>query len=194
VTPRKKKRNRRRQRARQRGYKELRQIRQWVTEVPWTPKDSDVPYRLVIRRQLIEERKGQKLLFASYRFHYALTNLPEEEYSPNAVIDVTYQRCDQENIIEQMGSGIAMWRMPVAEFDGNCAWLEIARLAWNLGKWISLLALAPEVIRWEWKRFRFAFVYVATEVVHQARRTFVRLPKTHRFTGTLLRAQARLST
>jgi hypothetical protein len=33
---------------------------------------------------------------------------------------------DQENVIEQLGSGLAAWRMPVAEFDGNSAWLEIA--------------------------------------------------------------------
>lgn len=192
IPPRKKKRNRRRQKARKRGYKELRQTRQWVTEVAWTPPCSDVSYRLVIRRQLIEERKGQQLLFTTYRFRYILTNLPEE-YSPRDVIDVTYKRCDQENLIEQMGTGLAMWRMPVAEFDGNCAWLEIARLAWNLGKWIALLALPLEVIRWEWKRFRLAFVYLAAEVVHQARSVFVRLPHSHRFSGTLLRAQAQLS-
>ena len=38
-----------------------------------------------------------------------------------------------------MGSGVAGWRMPVAEFDGNCAGLEIARLAWHMGKWIAQL-------------------------------------------------------
>ena len=80
------------------------------------------------------------------------------------VIDATYQRCDQENVIEQMGSGVALWRMPVAEFDGNSAWLEIGRLAWNLGKWIAQLALPAEVVRWEWKRYRQAFVYLAVEV------------------------------
>jgi hypothetical protein len=67
--------------------------------------------------------------------------------------ELTYERCDQENVIEQLGSGLAAWRMPVAEFDGNSAWLEIARLAWNLGKWIAQLALPDEVVRWEWKRF-----------------------------------------
>ena len=60
------------------------------------------------------------------------------------VIDQTYQRCDQENLIQQLGAGLAAWRMPVAEFDGNCAWLEIARLAWNIGKWIALLVLPEE--------------------------------------------------
>ena len=48
---------------------------------------------------------------------------------------------------------------------GNSAWLEIARLAWNLGKWIAQLALPAEVVRWEWKRFRRHFVYLAAKVV-----------------------------
>jgi hypothetical protein len=184
--------NRRRRQARRRGFRDIRQVKQWVTEIPWTPKGADKPYRLVIRRQLIEEYKGQRVLFQNYRFHYVLTNLPIS-YSPHEVIDVTYQRCDQENLIEQMGSGLAMWRMPVAEFHGNSAWLEIGRLAWNLAKWVALLALAPEVIRWEWKRFRLAFVYLAAEVITRARQTWLRFPRSHRFVGTLLEAHAVLS-
>jgi len=43
-----------------------------------------------------------------------------------------------------MGSGVALWRMPVAEFDGNSAWLEIGRLAWHLGKRIAQLVLPAE--------------------------------------------------
>ena len=78
-------------------------------------------------------------------------------------------------VIAQLGSGVAAWRMPVAEFEGNCAWLEIARLAWNLGKWIAQLALEPEVVRWEWKRFRRAFVTVAAKVISGGRQLRVRI-------------------
>ena len=55
--------------------------------------------------------------------------------------------------------------MPVAEFMGNSAWLQIARLAWNLGKWIVQIALPSEVVRWEWKRFRRHFVYIAAKIL-----------------------------
>ena len=80
---------------------------------------------------LIEESDGQGALFEH--------SLPAGAHRSAAllqsrqVIDLSYQRCDQENVIEQFGYGIAGWRMPVAEFMGNSAWLEIARLAWNLG-------------------------------------------------------------
>ena len=105
---------------------------------------------------------------------------------------MAYQRCDQENVIEQFGAGIAGWRMPVAEFMGNWAWLQIARLAWNLGKWIAQLALPAEVVRWEWKRFRRHFVYIAAKVLKKGRRLIVQLTDSHRYLPQLLAAHARL--
>ncbi|MEN8185135.1 MAG: IS1380 family transposase [Myxococcota bacterium] len=189
---RRKQRNRRRRRARERGYTELALQKQWVAEIPWRPAGATKTYRMVLRRQLIEQ-SDQETLFEIYRYRYVVTDLPAS-WSAEEVIDTTYQRCDQENVIEQMGSGVAVWRMPVAEFDGNSAWLEIGRLAWNLGKWIAQLALPAEVVRWEWKRYRKAFVYVATEVVHRSRQCGLRMSPAHRFLDTLIAAQVQLQT
>lgn len=190
---RRKKHNRRRRRARQRGYTDLKLVRQWVAEIPWTPPGSENTYRMVLRRQKIEQSEGQEYLFDVYRYRYVVTNLPAS-WSAEEVIDATYQRCDQENVIEQMGSGVALWRMPVAEFDGNAAWLEIGRLAWNLGKWIAQLALPAEVVRWEWKRYRHAFVTLAAEVIHRSRQRWLRFSPAHRFLPTLVAAHAQLQT
>jgi hypothetical protein len=83
-------------------------------------------------------------------------------------------------VIEQLGSGLAAWRIPVAEFDGDSALREIARLAWNLGKWIAQLGLPDEVVRWERKRFRQAFVYVVAQAISAARnRWFASLLAAH---------------
>jgi hypothetical protein len=191
--PRRKKRNRRRRRARQRGYTDLQLVRQWVAEIPWRPPGSEKTYRMILRRQRIEQSEGQEVLFDFYRYRYVVTNLPAS-WSAEEVIDATYQRCDQENVIEQMGSGVALWRMPVAEFEGNCAWLEIGRLAWNLGKWIAQLVLPPEVVRWEWKRYRHAFVYLAAEVIQRSRQRWLRFSPAHRFLPTLVAAHAQLQT
>ena len=133
---------------------------------------------MILRRQRIEESEVQESLFDFYRYRYVVKDLPKS-WSAQEVIDATYQRCDQENMIEQMGSGVALWRMPVAEFDGNCAWLEIGRLAWNLGMWIAQLALPAKAVRWEWKRYRRAFVHIATEVIHRSRQRWLRFsPRT----------------
>jgi DDE family transposase len=187
---RRKKPNRRRQRARARNFTEKQLVKQWVAEVAQTDADGK-PYRLVIRRQLIEHRQGQRSLFDEYRYRYIVTDLPASVSTQDAV-DLTYERCDQENVIAQLGSGLAAWRMPVAEFDGNSAWLEIARLAWNLGKWIALLALPAEVVRWEWKRFRQAFVHAAAQVIRRSRQIVLRFSAAHRWHQLLVAAHQQL--
>jgi len=182
---RRKKRNRRRQRARERGFVDMKLVRQQIGEVEG-PDGS----RLVLRRQLIDEERGpfsQREMWEVTRYRYVVTNLPRE-WSPVDVVDATYQRCDQENTIAGLGTGIAAWRMPVAEMRGNAAWLEIARLAWNLGKWIAHIAMPNEVSRWEWKRFRRAFVNFSVQVVHIARQTRLRILGAHRHSAQLLRA------
>jgi len=185
--------NWRRKKAAARGFRTLRTVKQWVSEIAYQPAGLDSACRMIVRRILIEEKDGQGALFKYYRYRLVLTNLARS-YSPRQVVDITYQRCDQENVIEQFGHGIAGWRMPVAEFMGNSAWLQIARLAWNLGKWIAQIALPSEVVRWEWKRFRRHFVYIAAKVLRMGRCLVVRLAGSHRYLPDILAAHARLQT
>jgi hypothetical protein len=183
--------NWRRKKAEDRKFRTLRTVKQWVSEIAYQPAGLAGGCRMIVRRILIEERDGQGALFEHFRYRLVLTNLPHS-YTAGQVVDITYQRCDQENVIEQFGAGIAGWRMPVAEFMGNSAWLQIARLAWNLGKWIAQIALPSEVVRWEWKRFRRHFVYIAAKVLKKGRRLVVRLAGSHRFLPDILTAHARL--
>lgn len=185
--------NYRRQKAAERRYRTMRTVQQWVSEIAYQPHGLESPCRMILRRVLIEETDGQGALFEHFRYRLVLSNLPRS-YTASQIVDLTYQRCDQENVIEQFGQGIAGWRMPVAEFMGNSAWLEIARLAWNLGKWIAQIALPSEVVRWEWKRFRRHFVYIAAKVMKTARRLVVRLAGSHRFLPDILTAHVRLQT
>lgn len=184
---RKKKRNRRKRRARQRGYKELKLARQAVAET-----EGPGGTRLIIRRQILDVSKGkspQREMWKEVRYRYVVTNLPSS-WSAEDVLDETYKRCDQENIMAGLHTGIAAWRMPVAQLRGNAAWLEIARLAWNLGKWTAQLGLPKEVIRWEWKRFRRAFVNIPVQVVRTARQLRVRVLGKHRYIDEFLSAHA----
>jgi hypothetical protein len=185
--------NYRRQKAAARGFRTLSTIVQWLSEIQYQPHGLDFPCRMIVRRILVEESDGQGALFHHFRYRLVLTNLPRS-YTARQIIDLTYQRCDQENVIEQFGHGIAGWRMPVAEFLGNSAWLQIAHLAWNLGKWIAQIALPSEVVRWEWKRFRRHFVYIAAKVLKLGRSWAVRLAGSHRFLSDILTAHARLQT
>lgn len=190
---RRKKANRRRKRARARKYKDLSLKHQALAERPLVIGKKPIEKgRLVIRRQTIEVRKGQKRLFPEIRHRYIATNLPPRIWPASKVVDTTYIRCDQENIVEQMKNGLSIWRMPVAKEHGNAAWIEIGRLAWNLGKWIAQLALPEEVVRWEWKRFRLAFVSIPARIIETGRRLIVRFFDSVRFTSTLVAAHQKL--
>ena len=54
--------------------------------------------------------------------------------------------------------------------------------------------LPDEVVRWEWKRYRQAFVYLAAEVIHRSRQRWLRFSPAHRFLPTLVAAHAQLQT
>lgn len=185
-------RNLRRLRARRRGKRDLRLEKQWLAEIDYTPARSEKTYRLIIRKQRIEEAE-QGELFELWRYRYVLTNLPRS-VSTEDVVRQTYRRCDQENVIEQLQRGVAAMRMPTGGFLANWAHLVCARLAHNLKSWLAMLALPGEVMRWEWKRFRKAFVYVAATVVRSARQNILRLTSSHRFASILQRAIVRLQT
>ena len=188
-------------RARQRGYKTLATTRQWVAESNYTiprsgkPQDAGVAgntYRLIVRRQRVEVTQGQEHLFTEDRYRFIITNIPGSHMDPSEVFCFAYGRCDQENIIEQFKNGIAAMRMPTGELLANAAFLMAGQLAWCLRVWLSQLALPKETIRWEWKWFRQAFVYIAAKITHGARRANVYLSASHRFAHHLLIASQRL--
>jgi hypothetical protein len=178
--------------SRRRGYASKQKTDQWVAEVTAAPTKDEKPCRIIIIRSLVRhENPRQSTLFDIYDYRFVITNLPPS-LTPSDVVDLTYQRCDQENLIAQLGSGVAMWHLPAREFGANEAWLELTRLAWNLMKWVALLALPLETLRWEQKRFRRAYVTVAAEVVLRARQTWVRFNPAHRYVPTLISAYSQL--
>lgn len=157
--------------------------KQWFAEIPYTPAKGAQEYRLVIRRQKVEESE-QGELFTFYRYRFTITNLPQS-YSAQKVLKLVYQRCDQENVIEQLKNGVSAMKMPAASFAANSAFLCCARMAHNFKSWLAMLALPEEVMRWEWKRFRMSFVYLSAQVIRKARQTIVRLSDAHRFAQQL---------
>lgn len=184
--------NVRRQRARARGKRDLKLERQWLAEVEYRPARSSRSYRLLIRRQRIEE-SNQGELFTLWRYRFVITNM-DVRHTTEEIVGLTYQRCDQENVIEQLQNGIAAMAMPTGGMLANGAYLICARLAHNLKSWLGQIALPGETVRWEWKRFRQAFVIVATRVVHHAGAVIVRLARSHRFARELAEGIVRLQT
>jgi hypothetical protein len=200
-TTRHKRRRWRQQIVRRRGYTTLHTTNEWVAEMPYTlPKQALAEsyglngrtYRVIVKRQRVETSEGQKLLLVENRYRFVITNIPPGKMDAAEVLRLAHGRGDQENAIEQLKNGIAALRMPTGELRANGAFLLAGQLAWCLKTWLSLLALPKETVRWEWKWFRQAFVYVAAAITRTARRAEVRLAGAHRFVEHLVVAAQRL--
>ena len=113
--------NRRRERARARGKRDLKLEKQWIAEIDYQPTRSTRTYRLIVRRQRIEESQ-QGELYELWRYRFVLTNLPRSTSTEEAIRE-TYRRCDQENVIEQLQNGVAAMRLPTGTLLANHAYL-----------------------------------------------------------------------
>lgn len=180
----------RQRRAQQRGYRTLHTTAVWVAEFRYRPTGLERDYRVIVKRQRVQEKRGQRVLFERYVYRFIITSI--EDMSAADVLRLAYGRCNQENTIEQLKHGLAALRMPTGELLANGAFMMAALIAWNLRAWLSLLALPAESLRWEWKRFRHAFVYVGAKIIHHARTAVVQLASSHRFTPDLLAAARRI--
>jgi hypothetical protein len=179
----------RRLKARRRGYRILSTVAEWVAEMRHRPRGLDRDFRVVVKRQLVrEENQGE--LFERYVYRFVITTL--EDLRAADLLKYAYGRCNQENTIEQLKNGVSALRMPTGELVANGAFMMAALLAWNLRAWLSLLVLPAESLRWEWKRFRHAFVYAAAKIVRAARVAVVRLAASHRFTLQMIEASRKL--
>ncbi len=88
-------------------------------------------------------------------------------------------RCNQENVIGQLKSGVNALRMPSDGLVSNWAYMVIAALAWNLKAWYGLVTLIPatrrDILRMEFKRFLVNFIQIPCQVVATGRRLICRI-------------------
>lgn len=81
---------------------------------------------------------------------------------------------------------------PLQSFPANWLWWLGSALAYNVARWVRVLAL-PETFRTcRGKRLRTSFFNVPAKVVRSARRLHLRLPRAYRHTAAFIAALARL--
>ena len=170
----------RRMKARRRGYLDKRLKREWVAEFSYHPTYKKRPlakaYRIVVIRKQIEVAKKTGL-FDLFTYRFILTDLPEPNLSK--LVRYAYGRSDQENLIEQAKNGLSAFRMPTGQLLANEVWMSVAMLAHNFKSYLCLLALGEEKLGWEWKRFRFNFLYVVARITKAARQLHLWLDPRH---------------
>jgi hypothetical protein len=126
---------------RERGYENLVLQYEDVAEFDYRPGKCELSYRMIALRKKISVEKGQEQLFEQYRYFFYITN--EREPAIEEIVFQANDRCDQENLIEQMKNGVHAMRNPLDNLHSNWAYMVMASLAWTLKSWAGLLVPAP---------------------------------------------------
>ena len=161
----------------ERGYDNLRLNHEDVAEFTYRPPSCKRAYRLVVVRKNISRMKGELTLFDELRYFYYITT--REDLSAAEVVRKANQRCDQENLIAQLKSGVDAMRVPLYDLESNWAYMVIATLAWNLKSWFAMFAHLIKdrrrLVAMEFRRFIREMIIVACHVIRRSRRTTLRI-------------------
>jgi Transposase DDE domain group 1 len=169
----------------ERGFKNKRLTREWITEVTYRPTDCRKSYRLVIVRKELEVTE-QRRLFEDYEYFFYLSNNTQEELTTNDVVYNSNKRCNQENVLAQLIQCRAL-HAPVDNLESNWAFMVMTALSWTLKAWIALSTPVTRrweskhkqerqvVLRMEFKRFVEQFVRLPAQVIRSGRQITIRL-------------------
>ena len=176
----------------ERGYRNLVLEHEDVAEVEYSPVACKKSYRLVIVRKTLTVKKGQQLLIPEIRYFFYLTN--DREQSTSGIVFESNKRCNQENLIGQLKSGLNALRMPLDTLEANWMYLVCGSLAWSLKSWLALSIednnrKEAKSRRWrlltmEFNTFLQAMIMIPAQVLQSGRRVVVRFLNVNDWTET----------
>jgi hypothetical protein len=148
-----------------------------VAEFEYQPGKCSRPYRVVALRKNISKMKGEHVLIDEIRYFFYITT--RTDLSAAEVVYCANERCDQENVIEQLKNGVNALRLPVYDLLSNWAYMVMAALAWNIKSWFAMMMHLKRdrdlYIRMEFRRFVNSFILIPCCVMRRARSIVVRI-------------------
>jgi len=183
--PRRRPENVKEQIVRDREFKNIRLQSEEVAEFRYSPTFCEKTYRIVVVRKNLSVEKGEQCLFDDVRYFFYITN--DWKTSARKVVLLANDRCNQENLIEQLKNGVRALHAPVDNLLSNWAYMVMASLAWTLKAWFALSL--PEHGRWsdkhasekrsvlkmKFKTFLNAFMHVPCQIIRTGQRIVYRL-------------------
>jgi hypothetical protein len=170
----------------EREFENLRLVSEDVAEFLYQPTVCRDPYRMVVVRKNISVEKGEHVLFPDERYFFYITN--DWEASAAEVVFEANDRCNQENLIAQLKSGVRALPAPVDNLESNWAYMLMTALAWNLKAWSALMLPALPgrwhekhqaekqwALKLEFKTFLNAFVLLPCQIIQTGRKLVYRL-------------------
>jgi len=179
---------------REREFKNIRLEGEDIAEFAYRPGKCGRDYRVVVVRKNLSVAKGENVLFDDIRSFFYITNL--WDCSAADVVFHANDRCDQENLIEQLKNGVHALRTPVGDLVSNWASMVMMSLAWTLKAWLALMtryrADRDALLRMEFRQFLAAVMLLPCEIVRTAERIVYRVLSYNRWTRVLLRTADRV--
>jgi len=172
----------------EREFKNIRLESEQVAEFDYRPVHCSKTYRMVVVRKNLTVEKGETRLFDDVRYFFYITN--DRKMTSEEIVLFANDRCNQENVISQLKSGVNALRMPSDGLVSNWAYMVIAALAWNLKAWYGLVSVVPavrrDILRMEFKRFLAHFIQIPCQIVVTGRRLVWRILTYSRHVGAFL--------
>jgi hypothetical protein len=162
---------------RRRGFRNVRLVSEQVAEFNYQPCACAQEYLVVVvRKQLVWERRG-KVVAAETRYLFYITN--QWTWECAQVVFFANDRCNQENLIEQLKNGVPALRAPVNTLESNWAYMVIGTLAWSLKVWLALLqpgkTYGQRLLVMEFRTFVQEVMLLPCQIVQMGRRLVYRL-------------------
>lgn len=170
---------------RERCYKTFRPISEEVVEFEYRPTKCKRDYRIVALRKNVSVERGEAVLFEEVRYFFYITNDPD--LTADEVVHEARSRCNQENLIGQLKSGVRALHAPVNTLHANWAYMVMAALAWSIKAWAALLlpvsgrwrakhnAERELLLRMEFRTFVNEMIRIPVQVLKKARRITYRV-------------------
>jgi hypothetical protein len=161
----------------EKGYRNIRLVREHVSEFDYQPTKCKRPYRVIVLKKSLSVEEGQVKLWDDVRYFFYITN--RCDLSATEVVWLCNERCNQENLIEQLKNGVNALRMPVDTLVSNWSYMVMASLAWTLKAWFALLVRKheqrDELLRMEFRRFLNGIVKMPVQIISAGRRIVYRI-------------------
>jgi len=177
---------------REREYVNLELNYEDVAEFEYQPGKCKQSYRVVALRKNISKMKGENVLLDEIRYFFYITT--RTDLSAAELVRCANERCDQENVIEQLKNGVNALRVPLYDLVSNWAYMVIAALAWNIKSWFAMMMHRKRdraaYIAMEFRGFIHSMILIPCRVIRRARSVTLRLigyqPTLDRFFSTWL--------
>jgi Transposase DDE domain group 1 len=149
---------------------------------------------MIVLRKSLSVEEGQRRLWDEVRYFFYITN--RTDLSTAEVVWFCNERCNQENLIEQLKNGLKALRMPVDNLVSNWAYMVMAALAWTLKAWFALLVRRREhrdqLLAMEFRRFLHGVIRIPVQIITAGRRIIYRILGYNQWTHTFLATFDRL--